>query len=59
MRRGELGSPLRIVVSSVVCNALWLPLRTTAIGVEFRAAIAGDACSGNSAVVPGLCAAGV
>jgi hypothetical protein len=36
VRRGELGSPLQIVVSSVLRNALRLPLRTSAIGVEFR-----------------------
>jgi hypothetical protein len=36
MRHGDLGSPLRIMVSSILRNALRLPLHTSAIGVEFR-----------------------
>jgi hypothetical protein len=36
VRRGKLGSPLRISVSSIMCNAIPLPLRAAAFGVEFR-----------------------
>jgi hypothetical protein len=57
VRRGELGSPLRIAVSSVLRDALLLPFRTGMFGLELGATIAGGACSDNGAAAPGLCAA--
>jgi hypothetical protein len=55
MCRGELGSPLRIAVSSVLRDGLLLPFRTATFGLELGATIAGGACSGNDAAVPSLC----
>jgi hypothetical protein len=36
VRRGKLGSPHRISVSSILRNAIPLPIRAAAFGVEFR-----------------------
>jgi hypothetical protein len=36
VRHGDLGSPLRIAVSSILRDALLLPFRTAAFGLEFR-----------------------
>jgi hypothetical protein len=37
-------------------DALLLSFRTATFGLELGATIVGGACSGNGAVVPGLCA---
>jgi hypothetical protein len=59
MRRGKLGSPLRIAVSSVLRNALLLPLRTAAFGLEFRGGNRRWRVLRQWRRVPGPCAAGI